>query len=232
MWFSSLETPTLVQLKWFKPVLVLARTVCNTWPNLVSESVSYICSRSFCELLMTWWWSKQPRARYLYAVIKAVFKEIANKMINFLINKVADVYRRVPMYIFYPTLYGHHNHTPRNYGAHEGSLQRIDPTLDLLHRFPLRLGRPRQCGYWEALPNTSTHDRSDTYIHTLQARPMYALYNIPGTIRCVLQVSRVAPPFCEIQNFECSLLAGIEPWPPAQESSTLPTTPLNSINCL
>ena len=64
-------------------------------------------------------------------------------------------------------------------------------------------------------------------MHTFQARPLYALHNIPGTIRCMLQVCRVVPPFCEVQNFECSLLAGIKPWPLAQELSTLPTTSLN-----
>ena len=34
----------------------------------------------------------------------------------------------------------------------------IDPTLDLCTRYPLRLGRPRQCGI-RSLPDTSTHDQ-------------------------------------------------------------------------
>ena len=54
----------------------------------------------------------------------------------------------------------------------------IDPTLDLCTRYPLRLGRPRQCGI-QSFPDTSTHGQqwesnpkpSDPESNALSTRP-------------------------------------------------------------
>ena len=81
----------------------------------------------------------------------------------------------------------------------KGSLQRIDPTLNQLHRYPLRLGGPRQCGNWEALPNTSTHDSSVIRSHTFRQRTTVRFCTASQGLSTRAAVCRVAPPICGVQ---------------------------------
>ena len=76
---------------------------------------------------------------------------------------------------------GQHSHSPR-ITAQRGSLQRIDPTLDLLHQVPITAGWAEAAWSFcsEALPNSS-HMTVQSFASTSRRIPLYALHNVPGT---------------------------------------------------